>query len=89
MSLLSQLKDLRQQYLTTNSEYLRTPIYIWGCIPDAQDPGKATRRQLIPHYVIHHGLPEQVYDWPDTEAERPGCVSRDEEQMPEDEDVIA
>jgi hypothetical protein len=85
MSLLSQLKDLRQQYLTTNSEYLRRPIYIWGCIPDAQDPGKATRRQLIPHYVIHWGLPEPPPYEPEQEYRTPEQM--EPEQM--EEDIIA
>jgi hypothetical protein len=80
MSLLSQLKDLKTKYLETNSAYLRTAIYIWGCIPDAADPGKATRRQLIPHFSIHYGLPEQVYEGPEAEYRTP-------EQ--EAEDVIA
>jgi hypothetical protein len=84
MSLLSQLKDLRHKYLSTNAEYLRTPIYIGGGIPDAQDPGKATRRQLIPHFTILHGLPTPPPYEPDAGAEMP-------EQTPEDEleDVIA
>jgi hypothetical protein len=85
MSLLSQLKDLKTKYLETNSEYLRTPIYIWGCIPDAADPGKATRKRLIPHFTIYHGLPEQVYDWPEHEYRTPDERAADMEP----EDVIA
>jgi hypothetical protein len=57
MSLLSQLKDLKTKYLETNAEYLRTPIFLSGGIPSSDDPGKAKRKLLIPHYVIWHGLP--------------------------------
>ena len=72
MTLLRQLQALKTKYLETNAEYLRTPIFIAGGIPDAQDPGKATRKLLIPHFVIWHGLPEQVYEVP--AHERPGRV---------------
>jgi hypothetical protein len=84
MSLLSQLKDLKNQYLTTNAAYLRTPIYIHGAIPLAQDPAKATRKLLIPHYVIWHGLPEQEYEVPEAEYRTP-----DEREADMEEDVIA
>ena len=83
MSLLNQLKDLRHKYLETNAAYIRTPIYIKGCIPDSDDPDKATRKLLIPHYVIWHGLPAPPPYEPDAGADMP-------EQFAEElEDVIA
>jgi hypothetical protein len=85
MSLLSQLKDLKTKYLETNSEYLRTPIFLYGGIPLKDDPGKATRKLFIPHYVIWHGLPEQVYDWPEAEYRTPDERAADMEL----EDIIA
>jgi hypothetical protein len=85
VSLLSQLKDLKTKYLETNSEYLRTPIFLHGGIPLKDDPDKATRKLLIPRYVIWHGLPEQVYDWPEHEYRTPDERAADMEP----EDVIA
>jgi hypothetical protein len=84
MSLLSQLKDLKTKYLETNSAYLRTPIFLYGGIPEQDDLGKATRKLLIPHYIIWHGLPEPPpYEVPEAEY-------RMREQMDmESEDVIA
>jgi hypothetical protein len=84
MSLLTQLKDLKSKYLETNSAYLRTPIFLAGGIPLKDDPDKATRKLLIPHYVIWHGLPATPRNEPDAGADMP-------EQTPEDEleDVIA
>ena len=85
MSLLSQLKDLKTKYLETNSEFLRTPIYLNGGIPLKDDPDKATRKLLIPHYVIWHGLPAPPpyaagADMPEQECR---------ELEAEEEDVIA
>jgi hypothetical protein len=71
VSLLSQLKDLKTKYLETNSEYLRTPIYLSGGMPLADDPEKATRKLLIPHYVIWHGLPATPPYEPDAGADMP------------------
>jgi hypothetical protein len=84
MSLLSQLKDLKTQYLATNSAYLRTPIVLHGGIPLKDDPAKATRKFLIPHYVIWHGLPATPPYEPDAGAEIPESSPLDEL-----EDVIA
>ena len=83
MSLLRQLRELRTQYLTTNAEYLRTPIYLHGGIPLKDDPAKATRKLLIPHYAIWHGLPEHVYTVPEAEYRMP------EQFAYEPEDAIA
>ena len=85
MSLLSQLKELRHKYLETNSEFLRTPIYLYGGIPLRDDPEKATRKLLIPHFCIWHGLPatppyEAGDDMPEQEYR---------ELEPEEEDTIA
>jgi hypothetical protein len=71
VSLLSQLKDLRHKYLETNSAYLRTPIFLHGGIPLKDDPDKATRKLLIPHFCIHHGLPFQAYVWPEAGTDMP------------------
>lgn len=84
MSLLRQLQALKTKYLATNAEYLRTPIFIGGGIPDAQDPGKATRKLLIPHFVIWHGLPSPVYEVPEAEYR-----TADEAYMTPEEAVIA
>ena len=84
MSLLSQLKDLKTKYLETNSAYLRTPIFLNGGIPDIDDPDKATRKFLIPHYVIWHGLPATPPYEPDAGADMPESSLLDEL-----EDVIA
>ena len=85
MSLLSQLKDLKTKYLETNSAYLRTPIYLYGGIPLRDDPDKATRKLVIPHFCIWHGFPPP----PPYEA---GDDMREQEYRelePEDEDTIA
>jgi hypothetical protein len=83
VSLLCQLNALRQQYLATDAEYLRTPIYLHGGLPLKDDPAKATRKCLIPHYAIWHGLPEQVYTVPEAEYWMP------EQFADEPEDAIA
>jgi hypothetical protein len=70
MSLLRQLLALKNQYLTANAEHLRTAIYINGGIPLEADPAKATRKHLIPHFVIYWGLPPTA-DEPDAGLNAP------------------
>jgi hypothetical protein len=90
MSLLSQLKELRHKYLETNSAYLRTPIYLYGGIPLADDPDKPTRKTLIPHYVIWHHMPDPVYEVPEAEYRTPDGREADEREADMvDDDLLA
>ena len=92
MTLLRQIKDLRQEYAAIHSHVLRQVIEVHGGIPLILDPKKSLRRTLLPGFLVIGGLPlAQPYE-PDAGAGIPGVVRRDEEQdesEQESADIIA
>jgi hypothetical protein len=96
MTILRQIKDLRQEYATVHSHILRRLVHINGGIPLCSDPKKPLRRTLLPGFLVYGGLPSAPAYEPDSADRTPDHMSSNTKQDQEpsildcvDEDVIA
>lgn len=84
MSLIRQIKDLRQEFASIHSHVLRRVIEVHGCIPLALDPKRPLRRTLLPGFLVIGGLPSPPpYDA--TSAGSVQATDMPEPHMPEPE----